>query len=82
MKKKISKKAKARKERVKKLQKILQKKISNFAANHITHLFCYPPDVKCVLKKGHIPNNFQQHIYICKHLCQKQCVSFKRKVYL
>lgn len=69
-------------ERVEKLKKILQKKIGGFAENHTTFMFCYPFGIKYSSKKGLKSISYQQHIYICKHLCQKQCESFVRKVYL
>jgi len=71
-----------KKERVEKLKKVLRKKISKFSANHRVFIFCYPHGVKLNSKRELRSASYQQHIYICKHLCRKQCEAFRRRVYL
>jgi len=70
------------KERVEKLKVSLNQKIKKFSANHKVFLFCYPDGTKYNSKRELKSTCYQQHIYLCKSLCQKQCDSFKRKVYL
>ena len=83
-KKKISKSKKEElvKERVEKLKTSLDKKLKKFSSNHIVYMSCYPSGIKMNSKREIVSTFFQQHIYICKNLCQKPCEFFIDKTYL
>ena len=92
MKKKLTKKQKAKKEQAEKkalfekkveaLREKYRESLDKFALKHKTYLFCFPYGIKYNSKRELKSTAIQQHIYICKTLCEKQCDYFTRRTFL